>query len=571
MLISQFKTVHTLATSYATSLRQCVEVSNLRKVAAIHAKLVKTSEPTPDSVFIYNHLVNAYVKSGDVWNGIKLFDEMPEKNVATWTVLIAGLAQKGFPNEAISLFPDMHRSEIRPNEFTFVSLLHACSSSGSLDLTCAFQVYALIIRLGFESNVYLANAFLTSLIRHGRLDEAIKVFNGSYHKDVVSWNAMLDGLLKFSCDDIPRFWHQMMTEGIKPDEFTFATILTGLAELSYLEMGSRVHALVVKSGHGRERCLGNALTDMYLKSHKLDHAFRAFDEIPVKDVYSWTQMAAGCLNCGELAETLRVFNEMRKVGVRPNRFTFTTGLNACASLARLDEGKKIQGLTVKIREEVDMCVDNALLDMYAKCGCMDGASRVFRSMTQRSVVSWTTMIGGFAQNGHCEKALEIFQQMRLEKAEPNYITFICVLYACSQGGFIEKGIEYFSCMRDEYGIDPGEDHYACMVNLFGRAGRIEEAEKWILEMPFEPGVIVWQTLLGACRMHGDVRTAKRAAEKAFHIDEKDPSTYVLLSNMFADFKNWKSAGKVRKRIVHMDIKKMPGSSWLEVTKGHSDV
>ncbi|KAL6493447.1 hypothetical protein OROGR_032226 [Orobanche gracilis] len=562
MLLSQFKKLHTVTTSYASALRQCVETSNLRKATTLHAKLIKTSEAASDSLFIHNHLVNAYVKCGDVWNALEVFEEMPERNVVSWTVLIAGFVQRSFPDVAVSMFSDMHRSSIRPNEFTFVSLLHACSFTDRLGLTCVFQVYALIVRLGFDSNVYLVNAFLTALIRHGRLNEAMMLFDGCFERDTISWNAIFDGFLKFSCDDIPRFWHRMTSEAVKPDEFTFATVLTGMAELSNLEMGLQVHALVVKSGHGSERCLGNALVDMYLKTQRLNDGFKAFDEIPVKDVYSWTQIAAGCLSCGEPIDALKAFDEMRRSGVKPNKFTFATGFNACANIASLDEGLKIQGLMIKLGDDIDVCVDNALLDMYAKCGSMDGALRVFRSMSERSVVSWTTMIMGFSQNGRSEEALEIFEEMRMGKQEPNYITFICVLYACNQGGYVEKGLEYFSSMRSEYGIDPGEDHYACVVSLLGRAGRIKEAEKMIMEMPFDPSVVIWQTLLDACRMHGDVGTAKNAAKQAFDIDENDPSTYVLLSNMFADFENWNSVGNVRDWIRNRDIKKMPGSSWL---------
>ncbi|KAL0318684.1 UNVERIFIED_CONTAM: Pentatricopeptide repeat-containing protein [Sesamum angustifolium] len=363
----------------------------------------------------------------------------------------------------------------------------------------------------------------------------------------------------------------MSSEGIKPDEFTFATVLTGLAELSNLEIGSQAHALLVKSGHGVERCVGNALVDMYLKNQMLTDGLRAFEEIPMKDVCSWTQMATGCLNCGEPIEALGAISEMRKGGIKPNKFTLATGLSACANLASLEEGQKLQGLMIKLGDDLDVCVDNALLDMYAKCGCMDGALRVFRSMAERSVVSWTTMIMGYAQNGHSDEALQIFEDMKLEGAIPNYITFICVLYACSQGGHIDSGLKIFTSMSHDYGIIPGEDHYVCMVNLHGRAGRIKEAEELILDMPFKPSVLIWQTLLGACQLHGDVDTAKRAAKRAFAIDENDPSTYVLLSNTFAEFGNWSSAGTLRKWIENRDIKKMPGSSWLEINQDHSKI
>ncbi|KAL9155429.1 hypothetical protein ABFS82_09G003100 [Erythranthe guttata] len=566
MLVSQLKKFHTVTTTYATTLKECVGTSNLRRAKMVHAKLIKTSDFESDSIFIHNHLMNAYVKCGDISDGHQVFDEMPEKNVVSWTVLIAGFVQKNFPTEAVSLFSDMHRSSISPNEYTFVSTLHACSFAESLDLICALQVYGLIIKLGFESNVYLVNAFLTGLIRHGKLDEAVRLFEGCLYKDIVSWNAILDGYLKFKCEDIPRLWQRMIRVGVKPDEFTFATALTGCAELSNLEIGLQVHSLMVKTGHAIERCVGNALVDMYLKNRRLDEGFRAFDEISTKDVCSWTQMAAGCLNCGEPIVALKVFDEMSKAGITPNKFTLATGLNACASLASLDEGQKVQVFAIKLGDEIDVCVDNALLDMYAKCGCMEGALRVFRSMKERTVVSWTTMIMGYAQNGLSENALEIFEEMtRVEGEKPNHITLICVLYACSQGGFIDRGLEYFSCMGSDYGVVPQEDHYACVVNLLGRAGRIKEAEELILKMPFRAkSGVVWQTLLGACRAHGDVGTAKNAARRAFEIDESDASTYVLLSNTFADSENWSCVGKLREWIENRDIKKMPGSSWLEI-------
>lgn len=565
MLLSRFRKFHTATTSYASILRHCVASANSRKAKTIHAKLIKTSKHDSHSLFIHNHLINAYVKCGLIANALQLFDEMPDKNVVSWTVLIAGFAQKGFPTETLSLFSDMHRSSTRPNEFTFVSVLQACSFAQSLDLICAFQVLALVIKFGFGNNVYLVNAFLTTLIRHGKLNEAIEVFEGCFVRDSVSWNAILDGFLKFSCRDIPGLWRRMIAEGIKPDEFALATVLTGLAELSNLETGLQVHAHLIKSGYGSERCAGNALVDMYLKSQKLNDGFAAFEEIPSKDVCSWTQIAAGCLNCGEAMEALRVIGEMRRAGIKPNKFTLATGLNACASLSSLDEGKKIQGLMTKLGDEdIDICVDNALLDMYAKCGQMDGAMRVFEAMPERSVVSWTTMIMGYAQNGESEQALKIFEEMRVQGERPNHITLICVLYACSQGGYIDRGLKYLSSMSSEYEVVPREDHYVCVVNLLGRAGRIREAEELILRFPFEPSAVVWQTLLGACRLHGDVETAKRAAEGALAVDGNDASTYVLLSNTFADFEDWRSAGVLRQWLENRDIKKMPASSWLEV-------
>ncbi|XP_051123301.1 pentatricopeptide repeat-containing protein At4g33170-like [Andrographis paniculata] len=583
---------HTSATALSLSLRECAETYSpeSRKARTSHAKLVKVGGPGPGGVRSHNHLLNAYARSGgDLNSALQLFEEMPLKNVVSWTLLIAGLVRRAFPLQAVSLFSEMHRSSssIRPNEYTFVSALQACSS---LDSNCASQVYALIIKYGFANNTFLVNAFLTALIRHGMLEAAALLFDGCTHKDIVSWNAMFAGFLKFACQDIPQLWNKMIRQGVQPDEFTYATVLSGLAVLSDLETGLRVHAHLVRSGHGSERCVGNALADMYLKNQRLGDGFRAFEEIPVKDVRSWTQMAAGCLSYGEPVEALGVIAEMRRAaaaaGVGLNEFTLATGLSACASLASLREGEKFHSLAVKLGGGDDVTVNNALLDMYAKCGDMDGALMVFRWMGEhkcdRSVVSWTTMIMGYAQNGQPKEALELFQQMRAGGGEegavgggeegavkPNGVTLTCVLHACSQGGYVEEGLRHFRSMRrGEYGVAPGEDHYACVVDLLGRAGRIEEAEQLIMGMPLKPpSAVLWKTLLAACRVHGDMGTAKRAARHALAMDNRDPSICVLLSNTFADFGNWNSVGAVRKRRIKDDdddddIKKMPGSSWL---------
>ncbi|KAI4313601.1 hypothetical protein L6164_026565 [Bauhinia variegata] len=556
----------TLATEdelYSNLLRGYGKTSDLLSGRAIHAKLIKGSLPV--SLFLQNHLLNMYVKSGDLSGGLKVFEEMPEKNVVSWSAVIAGFVQNGCAEGALTLFSRMQcEGTTQPNEFTLVSALQACSLSENV--TLAHQIYAFIVRLGFESNIFLVNAFLTALVRHGKLAEALEVFENCPDKDIVTWNTMMGGYLQFSYEDIPGFWCWMNHEGIKPDNFTFSSVLTGLAALCQLKMGVQVHALLVKSGYGDEICVGNSLADMYIKNQKLVEGFRAFDEMPQKDVCSWSQMAAGCLLCGEPRKALVVIERMKKMGVKPNKFTLATALNACANLASLEEGKKFHGLRFKLGSEIDVCVDNALLDMYAKCGCLDDVWGVFQLMKDRSVVSWTTMIMACAQNGQPKEALEIFDEMRQAGAEPNNITFICVLYACSQGGFVDEGWKHFSSMTEDFGISPGEDHYACMVNLLGRAGLIKEAKELILRMPFLPGPLIWQTLLGACQIHGDVETGKFAAEQATQQDGKDPSTYVLLSNILAGLSNWEGVGTVRELMETRDVQKVPGSSWIEREK-----
>lgn len=540
-------------------LQRYAQDSNFLKGTSIHAYFIKGY--IPFTLFLQNHLLNMYIKCKDLTSALQLFNEMPERNVVSWSSVMKGCVHNGCASEALLLFSCMHHEGIvKPNEFTFVSALQACSLSENV--MQAYQIYSLVVRSGLECNVFLLNAFLTALVRNGKLTEALQIFETSPIRDTVTWNTMMGGYLEFSSEQIPVFWRYMNREGVKPDEFTFASALTGLATISSLEMGMQVHAQLVRSGYGDDICAGNSLVDMYLKNQKLEEGFKAFDEISNKDVCSWTQMADGCLQWGEPRMALAVIAKMKKMGVKPNKFTLVTALNACACLASMEEGKQFHGLRIKLGSDVDVCVDNALLDMYAKCGCMDSVWTVFRSMNSRSVVSWTTMIMACAQNGQPREALQIFDEMRETSVEPNYITFICVLYACSQGGFVDEGWKYLSSMDKDYGIIPGEDHYICMVSILGRAGLIKEAKELILRMPFQPGVRVWQTLLSACQIHGDVETGKHAAEHAINNDKNDPSSYVLLSNMLAEMSNWDGVVSLRELMETRNVKKVPGSSWI---------
>lgn len=501
-----------------------------------------------------------YVKCGDFDAALNLFDEMPERNSVSWSSLIAGFVQWGHPTKALFFFSRMYRADVRPTEFTLVSALSACSFTGYVHQAC--QLYGLVVRLGFAWNVFVINAFLMALIRNGQFLDAIKAFDECTVRDIVSWNTMISSYLQFSPSEVPHFWVRMIQEGVRPDGFSFSTVISGLAAIGDDRFGMQVHGQLLKYGYGTETCVGNSVVDMYLKFGALVNGFKAFNEITSKNVLSWTTMATGCVSCRVPSKALELLREMRMVGIRPNQFSLATTFKACADMASLDEGKKAHGLRIKLGNEIDICADNALLDMYVKCGCMDDSMKVFRRIKDHTIVTWTTMVMGFAQNGQTAEALGIFDELVAKGIEPNYITFLCVLYACSQGAHVEEGWKYFTSMAHQHGISPGEDHYACMVDLLGRTGLIKEAEELISKMPFQPGPLIWQTLLGACHIHGDIEAGRRAAERAMHLNQSCPSTYVLLSNMFAGLNHWEGADTLRNIMHSGNIDKMPGTSSL---------
>ncbi|CAN6241389.1 unnamed protein product [Urochloa humidicola] len=557
------ESVPVAAYTYTTLLQRSAATADARLAASLHAALLKPGLLSSD-LFLCNHLLIAYFKSRLHRRGLRLLDEMPQRNAVSWSVAIAGLTQGDQPREALALFRRMRLAGCPPNEFALVSALNASSFLGATTGTGrARQLYALAVRLGFESNVFLMNAFLAAMVRHGQLADAAQLFDDACARDIVSWNTLLVGFARHWCEQGWILWRRMVREAVGADGFSFSTVLSGLAARASLASGLQVHAQLVKSGFGDDAYVGNSLVEMYMKSKCLVDGTRAFTEIRCKDVVSWTEMAAGCLHCGEPAKAIGILRHMMLDGVMPNSYTFATAASACASLTDLDEGRKVHGYVVKLGDESDVGVNNALIDMYAKCGSVSCAYKVFQSMQQYPVISWTAMIMGFAQNGLAREAVEVFDDMLLKGVAPNYVTLICLLYACSQGGFVDEGWIYFNAMEDKFGVQPGEDHYACMVDLLGKAGRIDEAEELISRMPFRPGVLVWQALLGACRLHGNEAAGRRAAEHALALERDDPSTYTLLSNMLAARHNWVSAGRVRGVMGDTEIMKLPGSSWFQ--------
>ncbi|XP_062183655.1 pentatricopeptide repeat-containing protein At4g33170-like [Phragmites australis] len=547
---------------YAALLQRSAAAADHRLAASLHAALHK-SGLLASHLFLCNHLLIAYFRSRLHRHGLRLLDEMPRRNAVSWSAAIAGLAQGDRPRDALALFRRMRSARCPPNEFALVSALNASSFVGGAGAGRARQLYALAVRLGFESNVFLMNAFLAAMVRHGQLADAVQLFDSSCARDIVSWNTLLAGFARHWCVQVWILWRRMAREVVGADGFSFSTVLSGLAASVSLGSGLQVHAQLVKSGFGADAYVGNSLVEMYMKNKCLVDGTRAFTEIRRRDVVSWTEMAAGCLHCGEPAKAIGVLSDMMLDGVMPNNFTFATAANACALLTNLDQGRKVHGCVIKLGDDSDVGVNNALIDMYAKCGSVSCAYSVFQSMQLRPVISWTSMIMGFAQNGRAREAVDVFDDMLLEGVTPNHVTLICLLYACSQGGFVNEGWIYFNAMKDKFGVEPREDHYACMVHLLGKAGHIEEAEELISQMPFRPGVLVWQALLGACHLHGNEAAGKRAAEHALALEKEDPSTYMLLSNMLAGRQNWDGAGSARRLMGDTEIMKLPGSTWFQ--------
>eukprot|EP01018_Ginkgo_biloba_P008845 Gb_31599 [translate_table: standard] len=577
------------------------------------------------NVISWTAMIAGLMQEGRLDDAHQLFDKMPERNVVSWTAMIVGYAQNGNAEEALKLFYQMQQSGTLPNQFTFNSVLSSCANLGALEQSN--QVYVLIIKTGFESDVSVGNALLSLYVKHGNIDKAGQVFDKMAERDVYSWTTMVAGYAQSgrleeahqlfyempernvvswsamiagyaqndNCEGALNLLSQMQQAGVKPNQSTLSSVLSACASLAALKEGKQVHAFIIKTGIESDIFAGSALVDMYAKCGSIECANDAFQNLPEGNVVSWNSMIAGYAQNGRLEDALHMFNkmpeqnvvswnaiiagfcqnehaekalelfsQMQLAGWMPDQCTLSSVLCACASIAALENGKQAHAKIIKLGLVSDVFMGSALVDMYAKCGIIDGARQVFDTMPARNVVSWTVIIVGYAQHGHGRNALLLFDEMQRSGIRPNHITFVGVLSACSHAGLVDEGRHYFCSMSRDYCITPSEEHYACMVDLLCRAGHLEEAEKFINKMPFEPDVVVWLALLSACRFYANLELGERVAKRLLELEGENAATYVMLSNIYAAAGRWNDVAKVREVMKERRVKKGPGCSWIEV-------
>eukprot|EP01018_Ginkgo_biloba_P001961 Gb_38292 [translate_table: standard] len=545
----------------ASALTACAGLAALEQGKCVHALIMAIGFDS--DVFVGSALVDMYAKCGCVEDARHVFEEIPERDVVAWNAMITGYAQNGLGEKAVELFCKMKLTGIKPSEFAFASVLKACASLATLEQ--GKLIHGEVIKFGYVSDVFVGSAIVDMYAKCESMDDAHTVFCKMSKRNVVSCNTMIAGYAQYGhAVEALKLFSQMLWLSMKPDLFTFTSILAACPILATPDQGRQVHAHTVKIGFDSDVSVGNALVGMYWKCGSMNDACKVFDNMAGQNAVSRTAMIAGYTQNGLGEEALKFFCQMQSVGSKLDQFTFSSALRACATLAAMEQGNRIYACIIKNGFESDVFVGSSLVDMYSKCGRIEDACKIFDTMHERNVVSWNAMITGYAQHGLGKQAIELFEQMQQAGIKPSHITFIGVLFACSHVGLVAEGFHYFDIMSQDYGITPSVEHYTCMVDLLGRAGHLLEAESFIYKMPFEPGAVVWRALLGACRVHGNMELGKRAAEYSIKLEPQEAATYVLLSNIYASAGRWDDVVKVRNMMKDQGVIKEPGRSWIEV-------
>ncbi|CAG7866574.1 unnamed protein product [Brassica rapa] len=448
------------------------------------------------------------------------------------------------------------------------------------------------------------NAVIALHMQVGEIDLATAQFERMAEKDIVTWNSMIAGYNQRGYDlrALDTF-SKMLRESsslLSPDRFTLSSVLSACANLERLSFGKQIHSHIVATGFDisgivlnamismYSRCGGvdtarrlveqrghadlkieglTALLDGYIKLGDMNQAKVIFDSLKDRDVVAWTAMIVGYEQHGLYGEAISLFRSMvgEEGGQRPNGYTLAAMLSVASSLASLSHGEQIHGSAVKSGEVYSVSVSNALITMYSKAGCIASARRAFELIRcERDTVSWTSMIIALGQHGHAEEALELFETMLTERLRPDHITYVGVFSACTHAGLVDEGRRYFDMMKNVDKIEPTLSHYACMVDLFGRAGLLQEAHEFIEKMPVEADVVTWGSLLSACRVHKNVDLGKVAAERLLRIEPENSGAYSALANLYSACGKWDESAKIWKSMKDGRVKKEQGFSWIEV-------
>ncbi|CAI9114052.1 OLC1v1014671C1 [Oldenlandia corymbosa var. corymbosa] len=540
-------------------LRSCGGLSDWERGRELHAHVIRFGFES--DVDVNNAVITMYVKSGNLACARRVFAGMQRRDRISWNAMISGYFENGECVEGLQLFFLMREFCFEPDLMTITSVISACEVLGDEKFGKALHGFA--VKNYYGVDVSVGNTLIQMYSSVGNWEEAEKVFNGIELKDVISWTAMISG---FESNGLPEkavdTYKLMEMDGIVPDEITIASVLSACASLSLLDMGVKVHEHAKSTGLISYAIVANSLIDFYSKCKCIDKALEIFHEMPNKNVVSWTSIILGLKVNNRSFESLFHFRQM-KLSVNPNDVTLISVLGACARIGALMCGKEIHSYVLRSGLELDGFLPNALLDMYVKCGRMVPAWNLF-NMQKQDGAAWNILLTGFAQRGQGAQAMELFGRMSHLKVEPDEITFISLLCACSKSGMVTEGLHFFESMRDVYNIVPNLKHYACVVDLLGRSGQVDDALEFIQKMPIKPDAAIWGALLNSCRIHRCLDVGEIAARHLYELDEEFVEYYVLLCNFYSECGKWDDVASLQRMLREKGVTVDPGCSWVEV-------
>ncbi|XP_006364856.1 putative pentatricopeptide repeat-containing protein At1g77010, mitochondrial [Solanum tuberosum] len=559
------------------------------------------SEMPRKNEVVWNGLIHGYAKMGFPGVALCLFKEFidwdfRETGAASHidSFVLATALGACANARSVDLGKQIHAriivDEVEVDSVLASSLVNMYGKGGDLD-----NASYILNRMQNPDNFSLS-ALISAYSKCGRMDDARKIFNLITDPCIVLWNSMISGYV--SCYEVLEallLFEEMLREGVIGDSSTLASVLNACASAHALKNCLQVHVYGFKRGLLDDLVVASALIDTYakcgcpdeaskvfneLKTHdtillnsmitiyfncnRIEDARQLFESMPYKSLISWNSMIIGLNQNGCPVEALNLFYRMNRMDFRMDKFSFSSVISACASIASVELGEQIFARAVIIGIDCDQIISTSLIDFYCKCGFVSDARKLFDQMMKSDEVSWNSMLMGYATNGYGNEALNLFHEMRSAGVSPTNITFIGVLSACDHCGLLEEGKRWFYSMNYDYHIDPGIEHYSCMVDLYARAGCLEEAVNLIEKMPFDADSSMWLSILRGCVAHGNKILGQLVAQRIIELDPENSGAFVQLSNIFATSEDWERSALVRRLMVEKKIHKSSGRSWSDM-------
>ncbi|XP_010537132.1 PREDICTED: pentatricopeptide repeat-containing protein At5g52850, chloroplastic [Tarenaya hassleriana] len=523
------------------------------------------------NVVLKTSLVGFYSRFGRMEEAVQVLnstwdrDRDQDQDVFLWTSVVSGFARNSRCKEAVATFHEMQVSGFPPNNFTYSALLSVCSSVQSLDL--GKQIHSQTVKVALEDSVDIGNSLMNMYMKCSSMEEdALRVFRSMSSPDVISWTTLISGLVDrhgFERDCVLLLM-EMVRQGVQPNAVTLSCVLRACSQVKSVSQVLEIHGYILRRNLDGEIIVGNSLVDVYASSGKVNYAWKVATMMEYRDNITYTILVTRFNELGKHEMALTFLNRMREEGIKMDQFSFPGFVSASANLGALETGKHLHCYSVKAGFSSGMSVSNALVDMYGKFGFLECAKKAFNEIPEPDVVSWNGLISGLASNGCIAPALSTFEDMRLKGIQPDSVTFLILLSACINGKITEMGLEYFRSMTEVHNIEPQIDHYAHLLEILGRAGRLEEAAGVLEMMPLKPNALIYKTLLRACRFHMNLPLGEDMANRGIALAPCDPAFYILLADLYDDSGKPDLAQKTRHLMKEMGLSKKSSQSSVEI-------
>lgn len=551
----------------AAVLSLCSDLESGTPGSQVHCSMIKYGFRL-DS-FLGSAIIDLYGGLGMISDAYKCFLDVRDKNEICVGVMINNLVINSYSEMALMLFNELRSLNLVPNNSILSYILHACLNLRMLREGKSVHCFTVKNYYDSDSRLCIENALIEMYAKHRAIDNAKLVLKSMESPNEFSWTTVISGYCEMGYfEEALQLFHGMFypSVSVKPSQYTLVKVLQACSKTNALARGKQIHTYVIKQGFESCVFVQSSLINMYAAPKEgIQDALQVFLSMEKRDPVAWSSMITAWTQNGYTEEAVKVFSEFQhSPDYSVDDSTLSSCISACAGLAALDLGRAFHAFALKTGFAFQIHIQTSIIDMYSKCGTLKDARKFFSEKRDQNLISWTAMMSGYANHGYGKEAVKLFNEMKELGLDPDGISFVSVLMACSHAGLLKEGWHFFESLRSDYASELTINHYACMVDLLGRAGNVDEAVDLIKKAPFQSKSLLWKTLLGACRKHGNIELGNHIGEMLVALGPEESSNYVILSNIFATAEMWDSSMEFRNKLKEVKFSKQPGSSWIQV-------